>query len=202
MGRAIVSLGLSPVMFELGARPHPPQELYRAYLAQSDIFIGLYWQSYGWVGPGMDISGLEDEFRLAGSRPRLLYLKAPAPDREPRLTAMIDELRSEGMDAYRTFRSTRELGRLVRDDLAILLSERFVVSAPETRPAPAADVPAAHPPRHLHVAGRPGGRCRGRLDPARTPRRAAGDAHRPRRHRQDAARHRGRRGGRRALPGR
>ena len=51
MARAITSLGLSPVMFELGARPHPPQELYRAYLAQSDIFVGLYWQSYGWVGP-------------------------------------------------------------------------------------------------------------------------------------------------------
>jgi hypothetical protein len=29
-------------MFEIGARPHPPQELYRAYLEQSDIFIGLY----------------------------------------------------------------------------------------------------------------------------------------------------------------
>jgi predicted ATPase len=136
--RAIVSLGLSPVMFELGARPHPPQEL---YLAQSDIFIGLYWQSYGWVGPGMDISGLEDEFRLAASRPRLLYLKAPAADRQPRLTAMIDELRSQGSDAYRTFRSPRELGKLVRDDLAILLSERFVVSAVETRAAPAGTSP-------------------------------------------------------------
>ena len=33
---------LTPVMFELGARPHPPRELYRAYLAQSDIFIGLH----------------------------------------------------------------------------------------------------------------------------------------------------------------
>ena len=53
------------MLFELGARPHPPQELYRAYLAQSDIFIGLYWQRYGWVGPDMDISGLEDEFRLS-----------------------------------------------------------------------------------------------------------------------------------------
>jgi predicted ATPase len=135
--RAIESLGLSPVMFELGARPHPPQELYRAYLAQSDIFVGLYWQSYGWVGPGMDISGLEDEFRLAGSLPRLIYLKAPAPDRQPRLTEMIDELRSQGSDAYRTFHSTRELGKLVRDDLAILLSERFVVSAAENRATPA-----------------------------------------------------------------
>ncbi len=93
VARAISALRLTPVMFELGARPHPPQDLYRAYLAQSDIFIGLYWQSYGWVGPDMDISGLEDEFRLSGSLPRLLYLKSPAPDRDGRLTEMIAEHR-------------------------------------------------------------------------------------------------------------
>jgi predicted ATPase len=125
VGRAISALRLTPVMFELGARPHPPRELYRAYLAQSDIFIGLYWQRYGWIGPGMDISGLEDEFRLSHLIPRLLYVKTPAPDQEPRLTAMIGELQTEGTDAYRSFRSPRELGRLVRDDLALLLSERF-----------------------------------------------------------------------------
>ena len=78
--RAISALRLTPVLFELGARPHAPRELYRAYLAQSDIFIGLYWQRYGWIGPGMDISGLEDEFRLSHSMPRLLYVKEPAPD--------------------------------------------------------------------------------------------------------------------------
>ncbi|HKA93162.1 MAG TPA: DUF4062 domain-containing protein, partial [Acidimicrobiia bacterium] len=89
VARAISQLRLTPVMFELGARPHPPRELYRAYLAQSDIFVGLYWQRYGWIGPGMDISGLEDEFRLSHSIPRLLYVKTPAPDQEPRLTAMI-----------------------------------------------------------------------------------------------------------------
>lgn len=44
---AIRKLRLSQVLFELGARPHAPQEVYRAYLAQSDIFIGIYWQSYG-----------------------------------------------------------------------------------------------------------------------------------------------------------
>ena len=71
--RAITSVGLTPVMFELGARPHPPQELYRAYLAQSDIFVAIYWERYGWVGPGMSISGLEDEFRLSEGMPRLLY---------------------------------------------------------------------------------------------------------------------------------
>ena len=56
---AITQLRLTPVLFESGARPYPPRELYRAYLAQSDIFIGLYWQRYGWVAPGMQISGLE-----------------------------------------------------------------------------------------------------------------------------------------------
>src|SRR3982751_6312122 len=66
VARAISALRLTPVLFELGARPHPPRELYRAYLAQSDIFVGLYWQRYGWIGPDMDISGLEDEVRLAG----------------------------------------------------------------------------------------------------------------------------------------
>src|SRR5215467_6301238 len=125
VSRAISVLGLIPVMFELGARPHPPQELYRAYLAQSDIFIGLYWQRYGWIGPGEDISGLEDELRLSQSMPRLLYVKTPAPEREERLTAMIDELETRGTASYRTFHSPRELGRLVRNDLAVLLSERF-----------------------------------------------------------------------------
>jgi hypothetical protein len=111
VARAISALGLTPVMFELGARPHPPQELYRAYLAQSDIFIGLYWQRYGWIGPDMDISGLENEFRLSRSMPRLLYVKTPAPEREARLTAMIGELETQGTVSYRTFRSPRELGR-------------------------------------------------------------------------------------------
>ena len=72
VSRAISALRLVPVMFELGARPQPPRELYRAYLAQSDIFIGLYWQHYGQVGEGMEVSGLEDEFELSGALPRLL----------------------------------------------------------------------------------------------------------------------------------
>src|SRR4051794_9874225 len=126
VARAISALRLTPVLFELGARPHPPQELYRAYLAQSDVFVGLYWQRYGWVGPDMDISGLEDEFQLSNSIPRLLYVKTPAPEREPRLAAMIEQLQSEGTESYRPFSSPEELDRLVRDDLAVLLSERFL----------------------------------------------------------------------------
>lgn len=55
--RAISTLRLTPVLFELGARPHAPRELYRAYLAQSDVFIGLYWQQYGRIVTGMKVSG-------------------------------------------------------------------------------------------------------------------------------------------------
>jgi Domain of unknown function (DUF4062) len=81
---AVTRLRLVPVMFEVGARPHPPRPVYRAYLAQSQVFVGIYWQSYGWVAPGQQISGLEDEYELSAGLPRLIYVKSPAPDREPR----------------------------------------------------------------------------------------------------------------------
>jgi len=158
--RAISALRLTPVLFELGARPHAPRELYRAYLTQSDIFIGLYWQRYGWIGPGMDISGLEDEFRLSHSMPRLLYVKEPAPDREPGLTAMIEELQTVGTDSYRTFASPRELGRMVRDDLALLLSERFSSPQSSAVPTPAPEsrvdrrVPRSLPVTSTSLIGR------------------------------------------------
>src|SRR5512135_901995 len=90
---AIERLRLTPVMFELGARPHPPRELYRAYLDQSHIFIGIYWQKYGWVAPGEAVSGLEDEYRLSGSKPKLIYFKSPAPELEPRLNELLDRIR-------------------------------------------------------------------------------------------------------------
>ena len=115
--------------------------MYRAYLEQSQIFVGIYWQRYGWVGPGMEISGLEDEFRLAAGKPMLLYLKRPALDQEPGLTAMIDHIRTAGAVSYRQFATARELERLMVDDLAVLLSESFAdatVSIGASHPSPAA----------------------------------------------------------------
>jgi predicted ATPase len=131
VARAISTLRLTPVLFEAGARPHPPRELYRAYLAQSDVFVGLYWQRYGRIGPGMQISGLEEEFELSRGLPRLLYVKMPAPDREPRLAELLARVKQEASDSYRYFRTPGELGRLVRDDLATLLSERFAAARPQ-----------------------------------------------------------------------
>jgi len=127
--RAIRRLHLVPVWYESGARPHPPRAMYRAYLDQSHVFVGIYWQRYGWVAPGMDISGLEDEFRMAAGKPMLLYLKRPAPDQEPRLAAMMDSIRAAGTVSYQTFGTPRELERLLAEDLAVLLSESFAGAA-------------------------------------------------------------------------
>ena len=125
VARAVSALRLTPVMFEAGARPYPPAEVYRAYLAQADVFIGLYWQWYGQLVPGAQVSGLEEEFDLSAGLPRLLYVKGPAPDRQPRLAGLLARIREESSASYRHFRTPAELGRLVRDDLAVLLSERF-----------------------------------------------------------------------------
>src|SRR5436309_9156295 len=122
---AITQLRLTPVLFESGARPYPPRELYRAYLAQSDIFIGLYWQRYGWVAPSMQVSGLEDEYQLAGGKPKLIYVKTPAPEREPRLQALLDRIRAEEAASYQKFATPEELRERIANDLAQLLTERF-----------------------------------------------------------------------------
>lgn len=90
--RAVSALRLTPVKFEQGARPHPPRDVQRAYLAQSDIFIGLYWQSYGNVAPGAKLSEIEEDFDRAADKPRLLYIKTPAPDRDTRLTEFLDRV--------------------------------------------------------------------------------------------------------------
>ena len=76
-------------MFELGARPHPPRQVYSSYLPQSQVFVGVYWQSYGWVAPQEQVSGLEDEYLLAAGLPRLIYVKSPAPERQSRLAELL-----------------------------------------------------------------------------------------------------------------
>ncbi|HZY44431.1 MAG TPA: DUF4062 domain-containing protein, partial [Anaerolineae bacterium] len=131
---AILQLHLAPVMFELGARPHPPRELYRAYLDQSHIFIGIYWQKYGWVAPGETISGLEDEYRLSGDKPKLIYIKSPAHDREPQLKELLDRIRSDDTVSYKPFAAATELRELIENDLMLLLTERFDLHADRSRP--------------------------------------------------------------------
>ena len=146
---AIERLRLAPVMFELGARPHPPQQLYRAYLEQSDVFVGIYWQHYGWIAPDEEISGLEDEYRLAPrDMPKLIYIKQPA-EREDRLAELLGRIRDDDTASYTPFSTVEELADLVEADLATLLAERFDAS----RGPVAAHEPleAVDPVEHLPV---------------------------------------------------
>src|SRR5262245_35193793 len=122
---AITGLHLTPVLFETGARPYPSRELYRDYLAQSDIFIGIYWQRYGRGLSPMDISGPEDEYQLSEGKPRLIYIKVPAPEREPRLQDLLDRIRNENVTTYQKFSTSAELQDLVANDVAQLLTEHF-----------------------------------------------------------------------------
>jgi predicted ATPase len=128
---AIERLQLAAVMFELGARPHPPRDLYRAYLEQSDIFAGLYWQRYGWVAPEEEVSGLEDEYDLATGLPKLIYIKESSEPIEPRLADLLGRIRSDDTASFKYFTDAAELRRLLEADLATLLAERF----DQTRPA-------------------------------------------------------------------
>jgi predicted ATPase len=152
--RAVASLRLAPVLFELGARPHPPRSLYRAYLEQSHVFVGIYWQHYGWVAPGERVSGLEDEYDLSGPRPKLVYIKEPAPEREERLQALLQRLKGDDQASYKRFSTAAELEELIESDLALLLTESFEMASGardverETKRgvAPILPVPAAPTP--------------------------------------------------------
>ncbi len=137
---AIEKLRMTPVMFELGARPHPPRDLYRAYLEQSDIFVGIYWESYGWQAPGETMSGIEDEFVNSSGRPRLLYVKQPAPERHERLENMLNGVRQDGGVSYKKFSTATELKNLLLDDLALLISERFTANSRSAKSLPVGTV--------------------------------------------------------------
>ena len=143
--QSVLKLRLLPVMFEAGARPHPAQKLYQAYISQSHIFIGIYWQSYGWVGPGMEISGLEDEFNLSSNLPRLMYIKSPAPNRDPGLQRMLTRVQQENTSSYKHFTTSAELGELVENDLALLLTESYEAASrspvAEFAPGPLTNIP-------------------------------------------------------------
>jgi predicted ATPase len=151
---AVRQLRLVPVMFELGARSHPPEPVYRSYLAQSQVFVGIYWQSYGRVAPGEQVSGLEDEYELSAGLPRLIYVKSPALDREPRLARLLARIRDEGGISYQHFSDPAELQQLVENDLAVLLSERFELTQAHEADRDGAELAGAVPVPATLLMGR------------------------------------------------
>jgi predicted ATPase/class 3 adenylate cyclase len=133
---AVRTLRMTPVRFEVGARAHRPDDVYRSYLDQSDVFVGIYWESYGWVAPGATVSGIEDELERSRERPQLIYVKEPAPNRDPALRALLERITEGALTTYRRFGAPGELSELVLDDLAVLLTERFQTEREVARDLP------------------------------------------------------------------
>ena len=128
---AIERLQLTPVMFELGARPHPPRNPTGPTLSRATFSSASTGNAtVGW--PRRAVSGLEDEYLLSNGMPRLLYVKAPAEEREPRLGQLLRRIQGDDTASYKSFRTSDELARLVAADLAVLLSERFTSRRPPT----------------------------------------------------------------------
>ena len=124
----IEALGHQVVMFEkAGARPYAPRSVYLRGLEESQIFVGIYREGYGYVEDGMDISGLEDEYRFSRSSgiPQLLYVLRGGT-KESRLCALIDEFTGPDITVG-YFDDAAELGGRLREDLVALVSEYFLM---------------------------------------------------------------------------
>ncbi len=114
---AITQLRLAPVMFELGARPHPPQDLYRAYLDQSDIFVGIYWQKYGWVAPDLVAPTIAQTLGLRESLgSRSIFVDVQSFLHDKRLLLVLDNF--EQIDAG-AFDAAWQAGRALKLDRAV-----------------------------------------------------------------------------------
>ncbi len=120
---AIKTLRLVPAGVDLGARAGKGDEAPEG----ADIFVGIYWQSYGWVTGDKPMSDLEEEYLRSSGLPRLVYLKEPSADRELMLARLIDQMRADG-STVRNFESPGDLAEMLVDDLASLLSERFAAT--------------------------------------------------------------------------
>ncbi|MCE5340143.1 MAG: tetratricopeptide repeat protein [Planctomycetaceae bacterium] len=85
-------LKFNTFLFESMSRPHPARDVYLAGIEQSQIFIGIYGNEYGWVDEenGMEISGIHDELLVAKSiNKRRFAFILNSEKRDSRLTELI-----------------------------------------------------------------------------------------------------------------
>ena len=125
---AISSLNFDPVLFEeIGARPYPPREVYESRLRTSDVFVAVYREEYGWVAPGMTISGIEDELDIAEELaiPRLVYTYKTPAARDQCLVALIERAKQDSGLTIWQYSHPDELRDRLREDITALVSRHF-----------------------------------------------------------------------------
>lgn len=127
--KAIDDLNHQPVLFEhIGARAYSARDLYLSRLRDSQAMIAIYRLGYGYVDTlnGMEISGLEEEFRFAEKEniDTLFYVWNDRSGRESRLTTLIDDVRKN--NATTPYDDPAQLYSRVKDDLSALITDKFL----------------------------------------------------------------------------
>ncbi len=139
--QAMEELYLSPSIAEgWGARPETPREVCLREAGEADIYIGLFWQRYGFI-TDKGIAATEEEYQAAraAGKPILIYVKEPA-QREVLLTRFLRDLQdfSQG-HLYSSFDTLDELRRQVKRDVMRLVQQM----AKQTSSQPAPKTPAS-----------------------------------------------------------
>ena len=125
--KAIEDINCEPVLFErTGARPHPARITYLQGLLRAQICVIVWKESYGFIDPAVGISGIEDEFRIAREKQLdiLVYIKADAPNRDPRLTSLIEQART--LVTTHNYQTESDLSDQISSDITSLLSAAFI----------------------------------------------------------------------------
>jgi len=120
----IRELYLDPIFAEgFGARPGTPREECLKAVRESDIYIAIFWQRYGYI-TDRGISATEEEYQEARGhdKPILIYVKEPAR-RELLLTRFLRDLQDYGTGhLYNTFSTPEELKEQVKRDVMRIVS--------------------------------------------------------------------------------
>jgi hypothetical protein len=154
--KAIEAIKCDPVLFETtGARPHPARITYLAGLSRSQICVIIWKESYGYIDPAIKISGIEDEFRVARDRAMdiLLYIKSDAPNRDARLTALIDEARA--FVTTHSYQTESDLQDQISSDITSVLGAAYfdrVTPRAERLVDPSAVLAGTLPPSTVAIA--------------------------------------------------
>lgn len=124
---AIESLNHIPLLFEdFGARVHGPRDMYIRGIEESHIFIAIYKESRGWISGDMEVSGIEDEFRLASRRgmPRLVYMKEGSGTPPPWIGQLADIMERESVTVH-FYKDASDLFERIRNDVEAVIAEVF-----------------------------------------------------------------------------
>jgi len=125
---AIESLNHAPLLFEdAGARSYPPRTLYLRMVHSAHIFVGIYRNHYGWIAPNMDISGIEDELRIAMARgmPRLIYVLKDDSRRSAELKGLLDEVMQESGVTVSFYDEPSQVYASLRNDIEAEVAKTF-----------------------------------------------------------------------------